>query len=94
MLTVSKIVISIDILDSRASTLDTLWINNDLASHAYLIVKIFHYCTFDIITETVWFLLTLVFLPINQSTLAIYFRSDQNQRGLQIEGNNGIHFWK
>ena len=59
MLTVSEIVISIDILDSWTSTLDTLWINNDLASHAYLIVKIFHYCTFDIITETVWFLLTL-----------------------------------
>ena len=59
MLTVSKIVISIDILDSRASTLDTLWINNDLPSHAYLIVKIFYYCTFDVITETVWFLLTL-----------------------------------
>ena len=59
MLTVSKIVISIDILDSRASILDTLWINNDLPSHAYLIVKIFYYCTFDIITETVWFLLTL-----------------------------------
>ena len=59
VLTVSKVVISINILDSRACTLDTLWINNDLASHAYLIVKIFHYCTFDIITETVWFLLTL-----------------------------------
>lgn len=51
--------ISVYVLDARACALYPCWIDNHLASHAHLIIEVFNYSVFNIVTNAVWFLLAL-----------------------------------
>ena len=51
--------ISVYVLDARACALYPCWIDNYLSAHAHLIIEVLNHGIFDIVTNTVRFLLAL-----------------------------------